>query len=283
MVSFTINIVGKAHGLPNSVCYCIIELSKIKAFSEKNCMHLQKCFFGTTIFSKMERSPSMNLLFLGASNTDCGHCFTSDNLGTGYVRFVYESLQALCMKRGLPLSVTNGGTDGFTFPRIFEKWSRMYRGNPCDAVVILCGVNEVGVIHNTGLTKDQTAAYLSNSKKSLSHLLHELTGEGVPHILLLEPFLFRRPDYLNLWMPTLEQVRAMICSCVPTEASPAGPVHYLPTQQRFDCLAAQLGLNQVTSDGIHLTEAGHRHLAKQVTDALVSHLYELRDLQIIHS
>lgn len=48
--SFTINIVGEAHCLPNSVSYCIIELSKIKAFSEKNCILLQKYSAGTTIF-----------------------------------------------------------------------------------------------------------------------------------------------------------------------------------------------------------------------------------------
>ena len=219
----------------------------------------------------------MNLLFLGASNTDCCHCFTPDNLGTGYVKFVFEHLQGYCLERGLNLTVTNGGTDGFTFPRIYEKWSRMYRGTAFDAVVILGGVNEVGVIHNTGLTEDQTGAYLHDSEKALSCLLQGLIAEGVPHIFVVEPFLFGTPDYLNLWKPTLKRVRHFIHNCVSiTTTSEKNPsrLYFLPIQAELNQLAEKIGLNQVTSDGIHLAEAGHLHLAEKLTEFLMPLLFE---------
>lgn len=59
----------------------------------------------------------MNLLFLGDGITDCDHCFTADNLGLGYVKKI--SL--------LPgVIAANGGTDGFIFPRVLQKWEQMY-------------------------------------------------------------------------------------------------------------------------------------------------------------
>lgn len=227
----------------------------------------------------------MNLLFLGASNTDCGHCFTPDNLGTGYVKFVFENLKAICLEHDQKLTVTNGGTDGFTFPRIYEKWNRMYRGTAYDAVVILGGVNEVGVIHNTGLTEAQADAYLHDSEKALSCLLQELIAEGVPHILVVEPFLFGTLDYLNLWKPTLTRVRQLIHSCIcsygnfsettatSSENHPSR-LHYILSQKALDLLAEKIGLNQVTSDGIHLAEAGHLYLAEQLTEFLTPLLFE---------
>ena len=227
----------------------------------------------------------MNLLFLGASNTDCGHCFTPDNLGNGYVKFVFEKLQGNCLERGLNLTVTNGGTDGFTFSRIYEKWNRTYRGTAYDAVVILGGINEVGVIHNTGLTDVQADAYLHDSAKALSCLLQGLIAEDVPHILVVEPFLFGTPDYLNLWKPTLGRVRHLIHNCICSYRNFSESImtrsekrqsflHFLPIQAELNQLAEEIGLNQVTSDGIHLAEAGHLHLAEKLTEFLMPLLFE---------
>ena len=63
----------------------------------------------------------MKYLFLGASNTDCDHCFTPDNLGKGYVKF-FALRQAFAGD-----TVINGGTNGFTYPRILQKYLAFYR------------------------------------------------------------------------------------------------------------------------------------------------------------
>lgn len=209
----------------------------------------------------------MNLLFLGASNTDCGHCFTPDNLGTGYVKFFHESFAPLCNSKNILLSLTNGGTDGFTFPRIYEKWKQFYGNIFYDAVIISGGINEVGVIHNTELTGIRKKEFLKHSCASLESLLIDLDQKGIPHILIIQPYLFSCPDYLNLWMPTLEEVDRLIRQCI-SEFRGSASISYLPTRAAFDKLTRAMGIQSVTTDGIHLTEAGHRCLAKLLTDSL---------------
>lgn len=165
----------------------------------------------------------MNFLFLGDSITDCGHCFTRDNLGTGYVKMLSR----------LPgVTATNGGTDGFTFPDMLRKWRLMYAQNTYDCVVITCGINDVGVIadlEESGRPGD-ASAFLENSVAALQTFLEEQTGIASSHsehgrggisippdgffhisrILLLEPFLFPVPKAREHWLPILVEMRTQI-------------------------------------------------------------------------
>lgn len=109
----------------------------------------------------------MKILFLGASNTDCGHCFTPDNLGDGYVKLTKERLEA----SGIPAAAVNGGTEGFTFPRIYRKWLANWKDASFDAVCILGGVNEVGALMDSGRTAAQRGAYLGNAADALAQLI----------------------------------------------------------------------------------------------------------------
>ena len=109
----------------------------------------------------------MKILFLGASNTDCGHCFTPDNLGDGYVKLTKEQLEA----SGIPAAAVNGGTDGFTFPRIYRKWLANWKDASFDAVCILGGINEVGALMDSGRTAAQRDAYLADAADALARLL----------------------------------------------------------------------------------------------------------------
>lgn len=169
----------------------------------------------------------MNILFLGDSITDCGHSFTGDNLGNGYVK-------KLSLLPGV--SATNGGTDGFTFPDVLRKWRLMYARNRYDCVVMTCGINDVGVaadLKDAGRNAD-ASAFLGESMAALRTLLCELTGtvcaqtpsaygqipnipalapgttSPVSRILLLEPFLFPIPRARELWLPALLEVRKRI-------------------------------------------------------------------------
>lgn len=210
----------------------------------------------------------MNLLFLGASNTDCGHCFTSDNLGEGFVKLTYERLSVICRDKCRILSFTNGGTDGFTFPRIYQKWKTAYQTSSYDAAVILGGINEAGVIQNTALSPSQSKEYIQFSSRALTDLLLDLSHHGISHIFLLEPFLFPCPAYLELWIPTLEEIRTMIQDCINRYTGTA-VLQYIPTQQELSSLAAQKGIDAVTTDGIHLTQDGHRCLSELLIPYLI--------------
>lgn len=203
----------------------------------------------------------MDILFLGDSITDCSHNFTPDHLGEGYVKMISQDFPEF--------SVTNGGSDGFTFPRTFQKWSRMYALHPYDCAVITGGINEAGVIMNTGLSRGQAAHFLDHSQDCLRSLLAGLLGRQTARIVLVEPFLFPVPQYRISWLPVLEEIRSRIQKTASEFSSDT--VLYLPVQDRLDGLAGSSGAapyDAVTTDGVHLTRSGHRCLADAVSAAL---------------
>ena len=214
----------------------------------------------------------MKLLFLGASNTDCRHCFSDDNLGYGYVKYTAQKLFDAFPEKFSKNSITNGGTDGFTFPRIYQKWQRLYQNMPYDIVVILGGINEVGVIQNTGLYGNAAREYLSDSAAALMQLLSSILNSGTKHVLVCEPFLFSWPDYLLNWMENLHHVRQMICQTA--NQYPEDFVYYVPTQHLFQESAVfpnnsvpegssfSACAPAVTTDGIHLSDTGHAILGE---------------------
>lgn len=214
----------------------------------------------------------MDILFLGASNTDASHCFTADNLGNGYVKYTSERLFDILSVSGYSLHVTNGGTDGFTFPRIYEKWKCNYSDLVYDMIVLLGGINEVGMIHNTNMNPEQADVCLKTSSSSLTALLHENGIQKSSHIILMEPFLFRSPQFLSLWIPTLEKMRSLIRNCIDQYHGTA-QLHFLPLQQKLEHLAAGKGLSYVSSDGIHLTKEGHQYVADILSSVITEFIH----------
>lgn len=233
----------------------------------------------------------MKLLFLGASNTDCGHCFSEDNLGYGYVKIVHDlllqtaqkdipsdmsrstadcSVQIKADRSGTPgnlpkrictsIIIINGGTDGFTFPRILRKWEQSWKGTAFDAVFILGGINEVGALMDSGMDEPSRRKLLQRSADALSALLSGLLASGCPQIFVLEPFLFDTPQYLKSWMGTLEEVRGIIRQTVASHRR----IYLLPTQPLLDDAVQRFGISAITKDGIHLAQQGHRVLAEMI-------------------
>ena len=80
---------------------------------------------------------AQQILFLGDSITDCDHCFTKDNLGTGYVKYMADG-------NDNRFSLINGGVDGFTLSRIERKWQRTWKGQCFNTVFLLGGINDIG-------------------------------------------------------------------------------------------------------------------------------------------
>ena len=218
----------------------------------------------------------MKLVFLGDSITDCGHCFTADNLGNVYVKHVSMGLLPSC-------TVENGGTDGFTFPRILKKWEQFYSHKPYDIVVVLGGINDVAeaidgasyafapVYPSASSSYSESpkqSAYdpdiLAQSESALFNLINKVFTAGTSHIILIEPFLFPNPAFLSLWQGALEDMRKRIRSA----AFPYPHVHLLSPQPFLDEIALEKGISALTSDGIHLTDLGHRQLSRLILDTL---------------
>ncbi len=245
----------------------------------------------------------MNLLFLGDSITDCGHCFSEDFLGNGYVKMISQKLNdPYCksvqndQKQNAAVSgacrekfcITNGGTDGFTFPRIYQKWKRQYSMENWDIVSILGGVNEAGAVMDSGLSENAVSSLLASSEQALYTLLRRLLQKDTRRILLLEPFLFPHPAYLANWMPMLERVQGMIRNAAfmaeppiggpaavsaPDFADSSRRIRLVPLQPALDAYASEHGFSSVTTDGIHLTEQGHRIICGCIFSECSSYIF----------
>ena len=227
----------------------------------------------------------MNLLFLGDSITDCGHCFSEDGLGDGYVKMTVQKLNDPAAQSGFggradqgseisspKFFVTNGGTDGFTFPRILQKWKQQYSSENWDIVSILGGINEVGAVMDSGLSENAVHSFLASSEQALYTLMRRLIQKETRRILLLEPFLFPHPAYLSNWMPMLDKVRIMIRNAAsmaepsadlalassPDFTASSRKICLIPLQPALDAYALSHGFSSVTTDGIHLTKQGHQ-------------------------
>lgn len=208
----------------------------------------------------------MRVLFLGDSITDCGHCFTEDNLGCGYVKYLADLSSGYMLSDGSHPTMINSGTDALTFPRMLEKWQRSCQDIPCDLVVLQGGINDVGIIMNTASDScdDVLSEHLwHRSADAFAKLLNAIHTSGIRNIFVLEPFLFPIPSYRMLWLPTLTRLRHVMADGV-QEFSSISPnvVRLLPVQPLLDKAAAQTGIASITEDGIHLTQTGHRLLAE---------------------
>lgn len=242
---------------------------------------------------------ALRILFLGDSITDCDHCFTRDNLGTGYVKYMAEALSentlqstniASCQRqsqtdnlselqrfadpRKLPrrmslgycnkVSLINGGVDGFTLPRIYRKWQRMWAGQCFDTVFLLAGINDVGDIMAHGNNEEIAISVFTDAFDAFDALLRGLIASGCRRIVMIEPFLFSVPEELTTWRPRLNALCQLLRTRTVQIQSefPSARISCISVQERFDAVAAMDGVQSITTDGVHLTEQGHRILAE---------------------
>lgn len=188
------------------------------------------------------------IIFLGDSITDAHRLWLPEyqGLGDGYVRFLKEML----WKQGI--TVQNKGHDGFTLPFLLRTLERdCLRYHP-DGVSILIGINDVGVSVNTGKS-------LADQEYGANYdaLIRRLLQQEIKQIFLMGPFLFPVPqEHLN-WMEDVQRAESIANATARRYRLP-----FLPLQEKMNRSAGEYGINAVTVDGIHLTEFGHRLLAR---------------------
>lgn len=214
----------------------------------------------------------MKLLCLGDSLTDCGRLFDAPPLGSGYVHFLSDLLNTPPAGSNTDIlhpenqkqswEVRNLGVDGFTVARLLENAPGRYLGIPADLITILIGINDIGLMMNTDRTKTQKDTMMQAFFQKYDQLLRILSTKRVP-VLLMEPFLFPCPaEYLS-WFPLAEEMSQGI-SCLAKKYS----CPYLLLHRDFNERYRESLPHSLTTDGIHLTEAGHRLLAHKVYDCI---------------
>lgn len=249
----------------------------------------------------MDAMNAQKILFLGDSITDCDHCFTKDNLGTGYVKYMAEALSNSPMQSTNPVShhnrkssiadslselqispdqntsshrmtsdnnsrfsLINGGVDGFTLPRIHRKWKQTWNGQCFNTVFLLGGINDVGDIMAHGTAKEIAAFVLTDALDAFDALLRGLIASRCYRIVAIEPFLFSVPEELVTWRPRLNELCQLLRSrTAQIQAEfPTVRLSCISVQERFDAAVAKDGAQSMTTDGVHPTENGHRMLAE---------------------
>lgn len=198
------------------------------------------------------------LVCLGDSITDADRIFSPDGLGHGYVRLLAEKLTAA----GETWQIINRGVDGFTVSRLLENAQRdCCRKNP-DIVTILIGINDIGLMLNTGRTPEQQETAFQKFRDTYCQLLESIRTKITAPIYLMEPFIFPWPQRYAAWIPYVERMSQII-----EEISIQYQATYLHLHTGLNQLAMKAGYPAFTLDGIHLTTAGHRYLAERLFDS----------------
>lgn len=187
------------------------------------------------------------ILFIGDSITDSHRLFTESpfDLGDGYVSVVREMLPADKYK------IINRGHDGFTSEDVCRCLDRDCLALAPDLVTLLVGVNDIPVELYTDRPRIP-----AEFTRYCRRILENITSSGIPSVILLEPFIFSSPAEYLCWHPFICQESEILQEL----ASCFGAV-FLPLHERMNAQNDDRGNSILTTDGIHLSEAGSRLLA----------------------
>lgn len=194
-----------------------------------------------------------HLLCLGDSITDAGRLFDDFPLGNGYVSMLSQRLAQ--WEPGF--SVTNCGVDGFTVKRLLADADRCLSLCP-DIITILIGINDIGLMMNTDRTPEQQKKMMADFFFHYRLLLDKINTSHRT-VILMEPFIFSWPARYRSWFPFVETMSQGIQKLAEEFRLPYIHLHHLLNEE-----ARRYGLETVTTDGIHLTAAGHGILAQQL-------------------
>ena len=188
------------------------------------------------------------ILFLGDSITDCYHSFDPDNLGEGYVRMIASHLSS-------QYEVVNKGVDGYTLPSVKRMWNQVSSMYKPDIISILVGINDICMIETTGIDKEFA---LEEFKLTYKTLIESIRKQFSGPIIIMEPFVFPKPEELKNWYCSLNKMNDLIKSI-------AEQYHltFIPLWEDLLYAANTQGTDAITVDGVHLTPAGHEILKSQ--------------------
>lgn len=189
------------------------------------------------------------IVFAGDSITDADHLWEpgEDGLGQGYVHMISEALKK--RRHEMP-ELVNSGFNGYRAEDLLRRWNQVCLRKKPDLVTLLIGVNEVGAaMEGMAVSKEQF-------RKNYERLVTEVLDTGAD-MILMEPFLFVWPAYLINWRVYLEDTILPVVDEIAEKYDL--PLIHLDRPLRE--LAEKYGVEQITVDGIHLTERGNHYLA----------------------
>ncbi len=181
-------------------------------------------------------------LFIGDSITDSGRKQDSEGLGYGYVRMIRDQVT-----EGLDVRIVNKGVNGNRITDLRERWMEDVIANDPDVLSISIGINDVWrQLDNP----DMTQVFPEQFEEIYEGLLDDTTITNAK-LVLMEPTIIeeevRSEGNLKL-LPYVEIVRKL--------ARKYNAV-LVPTYEVF-LNHVELCEEILTTDGVHMTEAGNR-------------------------
>jgi lysophospholipase L1-like esterase len=202
---------------------------------------------------KITLKSGMRVLFTGDSITDCGRGFVH-RLGTGYVRFIAQSLQGKYPK--LNISIENTGIGGNTTRDLLRRWVVDCIDVRADVVSILIGVNDLWRGHAEPECLPM-AVFPEEFEANYRLMLDRVRDELDCQLILVEPFMFcNNTD--NAMFAELTPYRDAVARLA-KEYGAAG----LGLQEMIDTEIVGTDVGQWSEDCVHPSEWAHRWIAEK--------------------
>lgn len=190
------------------------------------------------------------ILFQGDSVTDVSRSREDlTDLGGGYVKYISEILSSknICCK------ILNRGVSGDTTSLLLKRWNEDTIKLQPDILNILIGVNDTWRRYDSNLPIS-TEEFKSNYKKLLDITLEKTNAK----IILCLPFILEFDDFMKKMkyedLIYKQQTIKEICK----EYS----LPLIDFQKIFDISLEKTGLRELSIEGIHPLEKGHKILAE---------------------
>lgn len=188
------------------------------------------------------------LVFTGDSITDCDHLWDErpEGLGFGFVRMIYDYL-----KDRENVQIFNRGHNGFTAFQMQGRWEEDCILLKPDVVTILVGINDF-YMHIGGAGGYGAQGFGIH----LERLLREAKEKTDAELILMEPFVFPKPLQYAVWEEPLSEFRGQVRRLAAQYGT-----GFVPLSNIFHEAKKKWSLDELTTDGIHLTEKGHEIVA----------------------
>lgn len=198
---------------------------------------------------------SEKLVFIGDSITDAGRRQEPKGLGEGYVRIIAEELA----ERTPPVEVVNTGIGGHRVRDLRARWAVDALAHEPTVLTVYVGINDTWRRYDS---HDETP--VESFTADYREMLTEARAAGVPHLVLVEPFVSPVEEGQRAWGEDLDPKRAAVAALA-AEFRAA----FVPLQSIIAAAAEGREAGALAGDGVHPSPEG----ARVIADAWL-HAYE---------
>lgn len=196
-------------------------------------------------------------LFIGDSITDSGRNQDAEGLGNGYVRMIRDEI----FKKNA-VEIINKGVSGDRIIDLEKRWNRDVLSVQPNVVSISIGINDVWrqLDH-----PEMDQVIPSDFKKIYEELVEKVRSLGASCILMEPTIIEERIDSIGnqMLLPYVEIVRQLAMKY---------DAILVPTHTAF-IEKLQKGQGMLTTDGVHMTEAGNQLMAKTWLESCLKKLF----------